>query len=72
MEPRAKIGAKLRLAAIVTLTLQNGLQALLVRYSKEARAPGAPPYLGSTVVFICELVKLLSAAALLQARAHAA
>ena len=69
MEKR-KISASLRIAAIATLTLQNGAQALLVRYSKEARRPGAPPYLGSTVVLVCELVKLLSAAAMLQACAR--
>ena len=70
MEKR-KISASLRAAAIATLTLQNGAQALLVRYSKEARRPGAPPYLGSSVVLVCELVKLLSAAAMLKARAVA-
>jgi len=70
MEKR-KISASLRAAAIATLTLQNGAQALLVRYSKEARRPGAPPYLGSSVVLVCECVKLLSAAAMLKARARA-
>jgi hypothetical protein len=61
------ISGKLKAAALAALTFQNGAQALLVRYSKEARRPGEPPYLGSTVVVVCELVKLLSAAALLQA-----
>ena len=64
----------LRLAAMTTLTVQNAAQALMVKYSRTGRPPGRPPYLGSSVVLVCEIVKLAAAAALLQARAgqHAA
>ena len=64
------IGTTLRIAALSVLTLQNGTQALLVRYSKEGRAAGALPYLGSTVVFVCECVKLVAAFGLLSVRAR--
>jgi hypothetical protein len=64
----SRISPLVRVAALVTLTVQNAAQALIVKYSRTGRAPGAPPYLGSAVVLICELVKLLLAAALLQAR----
>jgi hypothetical protein len=64
----SRISPLVRVAALVTLTVQNAAQALIVKYSRTGRAPGAPPYLGSAVVLVCELVKLLLAAALLQAR----
>ena len=63
-----RISPLVRAAALVTLTVQNAAQALIVKYSRTGRAPGAPPYLGSAVVLVCELLKLFLAAAVLQAR----
>lgn len=65
-QPVRHVGAALRATALAALTLQNGVQALLVRFSKEHRRPGQLPYLGSSVVFVVELVKLCAAAAMLQ------
>jgi hypothetical protein len=67
-QPVRHVSAALRATALAALTLQNGVQALLVRFSKEHRPPGQLPYLGSSVVFVVELVKLCAAAAMLQAR----
>ena len=65
-QPVRHVGAALRATALAALTLQNGVQALLVRFSKEHRPPGQLPYLGSSVVFVVELVKLGAAAVMLQ------
>ncbi len=64
----ARVSTLVRVAALVTLTVQNAAQALIVKYARTARPPGQAPFLGSSVVLVCELVKLVAAAALLQAR----
>ena len=64
------VSCSLRFAALASLTLQNGTQALLVRFSKEHKPAGQLPYLGSSVVLVVELVKLGAALVMLQARPH--
>lgn len=67
MSSRGYVASPLvRAAALATLTAQNAAQALLVRLSRELRPAGAAPYLGSTVVLVCELVKLAAAASLMR------
>jgi hypothetical protein len=63
-----RVSGLVRVGALAALTVQNAAQALIVKYSRTGRPPGTPPYLGSAVVLVTELLKVVLAIALLQAR----
>ncbi|KNE66773.1 hypothetical protein AMAG_19503 [Allomyces macrogynus ATCC 38327] len=54
-----------RALSLVTLTVQNSLLVLLLRYSRTLpQDDGAPAYSSATAVLLCELIKLVLAIAL--------
>jgi hypothetical protein len=60
----------LRWLLLVLLVVQTSLMVLLLRYSRTNTAANNVPYLGSTVVFFTEVVKLLLCLVLLLWQRH--